>query len=150
MHVKHKDATPIEAALETLPILASAEGDTVPRPPKETVLSKKEIGARLRTVRQERDVTQARLAEILGTNQSHVSNVERGDRGLTIQQLVKICRALRVSPERILGSGGAIEARPLKDRRILRRLGLIEKLPKNDRQALLKTIDAYLKSSRVA
>jgi transcriptional regulator with XRE-family HTH domain len=122
----------------------------LPRPPKHTVLSKKEIGARLRVARQRKDVTQADLAAILGTNQSHVSNVERGDRGLTIQQLVKICRALKISPEEILGEGPVAEERSLKDRRLLKRLRQIEKLPKTDKQALLKTIDAFLKSSRVA
>jgi len=67
-----------------------------------------------------------RLAAILGTNQSHVSNVERGERGLTIQQLLKVCRALKISPEEILGKGEAAEERTLRDRRLLRRLRQIE------------------------
>lgn len=121
----------------------------LPRPPRDVVISKKEIGDRLRGARRKRGVTQEKLASILGTNQSHVSNVERGDRGLTIQQLVKICRALRISPVEILGETKETKENGfIKDRRFIRRLQQVDRLSKADKLALLKTIDAYLKSSR--
>ena len=90
-------------------------------------------------------MTQDELASILGTNQSHVSNVERGDRGLTIQQLVKLCSALRVSPNEILGETKQSKDNGLiKDRRFLRRLQKIDRLSKRDKENLLGTIDAFL------
>lgn len=113
------------------------------------MISKKEIGERLRAARRKRGITQEELASILGTNQSQVSNVERGDRGLTIQQLVKICRALRISPVEILGETKETKENGfIKDRRFIRRLQQVDRLSKADKLALLKTIDAYLKSSR--
>src|SRR5512138_2205839 len=80
--------------------------EPLPRPPKEEVVSKKQIGERLRALRQARELTQAELAEILGTKHTNVSGVERGVRGLTVQQIVKLARALDVSPDAILGNGG--------------------------------------------
>ena len=74
----------------------------MPRPPKEVVISKQEIGDRVRALRLAREMTQAQLADILGTRHTNVSGIERGMRGLTIQQLVKLARALDVSPAEIL------------------------------------------------
>jgi hypothetical protein len=65
-------------------------------------------------------------------------------RGLTIQQVVKLARALEVSPDRILGEGPPAKDSLLRDRRFLRRLQKIERLPKRDQQALLRTIDAFV------
>jgi transcriptional regulator with XRE-family HTH domain len=123
----------------------------VPTPPKNVVLSRKEIGARLRALRKARDMTQVELAKVLGTQQTAISQVEIGNRGLTVQQVVKLARALRVPTDAILGStNGVVHDDLPTDRKLLRRLRQIEKLPKPEKQALLKTIDAFLKSAHVA
>jgi transcriptional regulator with XRE-family HTH domain len=96
-------------------------------------------------------MTQVQLAKVLSKQQTAVSQVELGNRGLTIQQVVKLAKALRVSTDAILGpTNGAPHDAPPTDRRLLRRLRQIEQLPKVERQALLRTIDAFLKSSQVA
>ncbi len=68
-----------------------------------------------------------------------------------MQQVVELAKALRVSADAILGpmNGAAREELPT-ERRLLRRLRQIEQLPRAERQALLKTMDAFLKSSQVA
>jgi len=117
------------------------------RPPRDSKLSKREIGARMRALREERGLTQMALAEEMGLTQSNVSAMERGDRGVTIHQAVKLGRILRVSVDELLtGTSTARQenARPRQDRRFRRRLEQLESLPKGDKQALLKTIDAFL------
>jgi len=127
-----------------LPILSRFREGLLPLPPKEVVLSKKEIGQRVRAIRQERGISQVELAAALGTYQTTISAIERGVRGLTVQQVVKLAAALGVSPDRILTQAKASQDPLLKDRRFLRRLQKIERLPKRDQQALLRTIDAFL------
>lgn len=123
----------------------------VRRAPKSVVVSKEEIGRRLRVLRERRGVSQKEMAALLGTNQSHVSNVERGDRGITIQQLVKIARALKASTDDILGEKQASDDNGfVRDRRLIERMKKIERLPAKDKQVLLKTVDAFLKGSGVA
>ena len=63
------------------------------RPPKDSKLSKADIGTRVRSLREQRGLTQAKLAAALGLTQSNVSAMERGDRGLTIHQAVKLANA---------------------------------------------------------
>ena len=116
------------------------------RPPKDFKLSKKQIGERVRALRTDRGLTQTELGEMLNLNQSNISAIERGDRGVTIHQAVRIAKALQVSVDELLTGVSPSKGKPsrFQDRRFLRRLQQIEKLPKGDKQALLKTIDAFL------
>ncbi len=119
----------------------------MPRPPKTVVLPYRDIGERLRTLRTERDLTQARLAEILGTHQTNVSEMERGVRGITVQQLVRLSRALKVSPNDILGIGGSkTNGHTRLPAKFLRRLSHLAALPKAEQQALLKIIDRMIQA----
>jgi transcriptional regulator with XRE-family HTH domain len=120
-------------------MLLQAKERGVPKPPKNAILSKQEIGWRLRAVRQVRGATQAQLERVLDTQQTAISQVELGNRGLTIQQVVKLAKALHVSTDAILGQPRKSDHAALpKDRNLLRRIQRIEKLPKPERQALLK------------
>lgn len=132
-------------------ILLTVKERGVPKPPKNAILSKREIGRRLRAVRQARGITQVQLAKVLDTQQTAISQVELGNRGLTIQQVVRLATALHVSTDAILGQPRRSDHDALpKDRKLLQRIQRIEKLPKPEKQALLKTIDAFLRSSQVA
>lgn len=117
----------------------------MPRPAKEVVLSNKKIGERLRTIRRERGMTQSELAEAIGTHFTSISQIERGLRGLTIQQLVKLARALGVSPNEVLLDGHkAKEKISRKSSRLRRRLQRIEELPLSEQRAILKILDGLV------
>lgn len=136
--------------MKATPILPSR---AMSRPPKDSKLSKTDIGARVRALRDERGLTQAKLADALGLTQSNVSAMERGDRGLTIHQAVKLARILHVTVDELLTGarpGPATNGRRRDDRRVLRRLEKIETLSKRDRQALLKNLDMFLRGAGIS
>ena len=59
---------------------------------------------RLRMKRLEARLSQRALGEQIGTDQAHISRMERGERvAITIQTLVKLADALRVSTDYLLG-----------------------------------------------
>ena len=119
----------------------------MPRPAKHVVVSKREIGERLRTARQARRMTQVELAKALGTHQASLSQIERGIRGITLQQVVKLARVLRVSPDRLLGVGKANGAPPpSRNERLMRRVRRIEQLSPEQQEAVIKMLDAFLQS----
>jgi transcriptional regulator with XRE-family HTH domain len=89
-------------------------------------------------------------AEALGTYQTVVSAIERGVRGLTVQQVAKLASILGTSLDDILGPGRRPGNGTLKDRRFLRRFEKIERLSKRDKQVLLKNIDMFLKGAGVS
>jgi transcriptional regulator with XRE-family HTH domain len=121
----------------------SGEGQDLPRPPKDTLFSKKEIGERIRALRLERGMPQVELARLLSVHQTNISAMERGTRALTIHQILKLSRALKVPTDEIL-TGTRTRQDGHVDRRFLRRLQKIDKLSKRDKQSLLGTIDAFL------
>lgn len=114
--------------------------------PKNTVFSKYELGRRVRAIRESRGVTQAELAKILKLPQPNVSDMERGARGLTVHQVVRLARALKVSADEILlpnGKGSKI-TKPAASLKVLRRVQRIEKLPDSRQRVVLRLLDALI------
>jgi transcriptional regulator with XRE-family HTH domain len=64
-------------------------------PAKHPVLKK--LGARVRELREERELSQEALADLASFGRSYMSGVERGVRNPSALQLVKLARALRVN-----------------------------------------------------
>ena len=56
----------------------------------------------LRDIRQQKEITQTALAEILDKPQSFVSKYESGERLLSFVETINVCRAIGVSPEILL------------------------------------------------
>jgi transcriptional regulator with XRE-family HTH domain len=129
-----------------MPILRAARRPALPQPPKIAEVSKKEIGARLRAIRHSRGFSQSKLAKILGTHFTAISQIERGLRGVTVHQVVKLAKALKISTDEILLNGNGHQSSSLRTGRLLRRLQLVEKLPAADQRAVLAHLDALLKS----
>lgn len=68
---------------------------------KVTAVSKK-IGANLRRLREKKGVTQEELALSAGLNRAYIGYIERGERNPSTETLVKIAKALKVSPKDLL------------------------------------------------
>lgn len=117
----------------------------LPRPPKHVMFSKQEAGRRIRALRESRGITQVELARALGIPQSNVSEMERGVRGLTVHQVVKLAKALKVSTDRLLVEGnGVADAKPGASLKLVRRLQRIERLPEPRQRVVLKFLDALI------
>ena len=57
----------------------------------------------IRDLREDRDLTQAQVAEYLGTSQTMYARYERGANELPIHHLIKLCEFYNVSADFILG-----------------------------------------------
>lgn len=58
---------------------------------------------RLKALREDRDLTQSQIADMLGVAQNTYSQYEMGKRPLPIEFLVSLCRYYKVSSDEILG-----------------------------------------------
>ncbi|MBQ7081949.1 MAG: helix-turn-helix transcriptional regulator, partial [Oscillospiraceae bacterium] len=61
---------------------------------------------RLRNLREDHDLTQQQVAELLGTSQTMYARYERGASELPIRHLVTLCRYYKVSADVVLGLEG--------------------------------------------
>lgn len=62
------------------------------------------IGAFLRSVRCQKQLTQRDLATLLGKPQSYVSKIESGERSLHVSELFDYSKALKVEPEEMIAA----------------------------------------------
>ena len=126
-------------------IAAQQNGKLGGRPPKETVVSKQEIGARLRAIREAREMTQGELAQLIGIRNSNVSDIERGTRGLTLNQVARLAQALSIPTADLLEDPKTKKANGSKKNGILpSRFERIKTLPRAKQQAINEMIDFYL------
>lgn len=65
-------------------------------------LSYKEIGRRIKALRLSKNILQTELASILCISQTHMSNIECGRTGLTLENLVKMAEVFGCSIDRIV------------------------------------------------
>lgn len=115
------------------------------RSPRKPAVSKKEVGQRLRALREARGLSQVKLAARLGLTQSNVSEMERGIRTVTSNVAIKVAQVLQVSVDDILvGGNGRIEKVPVGRVKLLRRVQRIEQLPEARQRVVLKIIDALI------
>ncbi len=59
--------------------------------------------ARLRALREDNDLTQAQLAEVLGTSQTMYARYERGANEMPLHHLTTLCAFFNVSADSLLG-----------------------------------------------
>jgi transcriptional regulator with XRE-family HTH domain len=63
---------------------------------------KKLVGMRIRELRLARGISQEALADEAGVHRTYMGSVERGERNISLENIVKIARALKVAPGTLL------------------------------------------------
>jgi transcriptional regulator with XRE-family HTH domain len=122
----------------------------MPRTRKKYVapVDEKTIGNRLREVRKQRGLTQAEVAGALHIKQTLVSEYERGTVRIHGALLAAFAKILEVSADELLCLSKPKQNGAVHDRRVLRVVREIEALPRRDKDALLKTINNFLRGAR--
>lgn len=62
---------------------------------------KVKFGNAIKKVRSQRQLSQEELAEKSGLHRTYISEVERGDRNLSLVNIVKLCDALECRPSKL-------------------------------------------------
>ena len=115
---------------------------------KKTVIKKSEsLGQRMARLRRGQAITQVDLAERLGVTQPMISDYEKGRLRLHGEIIVQLSQILKVSTDELLGLKNSRPDRK-PDPKLLKRLQQLEELSRRDRQAIIRTIDAYLAKAK--
>ncbi len=68
-------------------------------------IGRRVFGDRIRALRQDRGLSQERLAEMAGVHRTYLSSLERGERNVSLDNIYAIAAALGVSPAELFESG---------------------------------------------
>jgi transcriptional regulator with XRE-family HTH domain len=63
---------------------------------------KKLVGMRIRELRVAKGISQEALADEAGVHRTYMGSVERGERNISLDNIVRIARALKVAPGALL------------------------------------------------
>lgn len=116
----------------------------MPKKPKHTLVSHQEIGERVRLLRLDRGFTQVELGKLLDMNQSNLSAIERGIRGVTVNQVVRIATALGATTDEILVAKKAPDKGRRPKKKIMQRVRRIEELADGDQRILVQVLEGML------
>ena len=67
------------------------------------MFDKELLGKRLLALREEHDLSQKALAEILGVTRTQISDIEIGKSGTNLDRLYQLCNYYKVSADYLLG-----------------------------------------------
>jgi transcriptional regulator with XRE-family HTH domain len=57
----------------------------------------------IRELREDRDLTQSQIAEVLGTTQQVYSRYEKGENEIPVRHIIALCKFYNISADYILG-----------------------------------------------
>lgn len=60
------------------------------------------LGENIRSLRTKQRITQEQLAELCDLHRTYVGAMERGDRNVSLNNIVKVAQALKVTPSELL------------------------------------------------
>lgn len=78
-------------------------------------LNYKEIGLRIKTLRLKNNIYQTELAKSIGVSQTHMSNIESGRAGLTLENLVKMSHIFGCGIDEIVFEAAPTKPEPAID-----------------------------------
>lgn len=105
------------------------------------IFDNREIGNRLLTIRKRSGLTQAELAEAAGLADRTYADIERGYANMRVETLLRICRALHITPDEVL----TVPDAPLTQRRD----ALLERLTActaKDQATALRLLEVFFQS----
>jgi transcriptional regulator with XRE-family HTH domain len=112
-------------------------------------LNMSEFADRLRLLRESRQLTQVRLAELVGVDPRAYNRWERGTIAPHLDTLVKIADVLQVSLDELVGRKAISNDARIRNHLLNSLWQQADTLPDEEQQALILVIDSFVKKSQV-
>jgi transcriptional regulator with XRE-family HTH domain len=109
------------------------------------------ISSNIKELRKRRGLLQKQVAEAIGVHPSNYNKIEKGERQLTIEMLVKLSKLFSCSVEEIL----FLEEKTLtpevmiEEKELIEQLSLIKQLEEKDREAIYRVINTMLTKQKL-
>ena len=101
----------------------------------------RKIGNKLLSIRKRLGMTQSEVAEASGLSDRTYADIERGSVNMRIETILKICSALRITPDEIFTEDNT--ALTIKQNELIERLN---RCKSEEKETALELLSVYLKS----
>ncbi len=108
------------------------------------------IAERLKRLREERGLTQTRLAELLGMAARSYNRWERGGHVPSLEMLIKAADVLQVTLDELVGRTEIRTTPSIRNAELQQLVHDVDELPDREQQALIVVIDGLVKSAQVS
>jgi transcriptional regulator with XRE-family HTH domain len=108
------------------------------------------LGERIKRLRQERNWSQAQLAQRLNVHQKQVSGYERSVHVPSVEVLIRLAELLDVSLDYLAFENreDTRNASQIADRDLLNKMEAVDKLPEADKATIKAVLDSFILKSR--
>ncbi len=105
----------------------------------------KHIGKTIKSIREEKGLTQQQIAELVNMHRSNYSRVEAGDRDLSLDAVNKIARYFGMTIDELVNFDGNIpDEVTIEDKSLMEQVKLISELEPEEKNMVFKMIDTFL------
>ncbi len=105
----------------------------------------KHIGKTIKTIREEKGMTQQHVAELIHMHRSNYSKVESGERDLSLEAVSKIAKYFAMTIDQLVNFEGNVPNEvTIEDKSLLEQVKLIQELETEEKNMVFKMIDTFL------
>lgn len=109
----------------------------------------KAFGLRIRNLRKKKSLSQEDLADRAGLHPTYVGGVERGERNPSLESILKIARALEISPGQLFKFEGVKTSLNLDEQIVDEILGLVENLKPSTKRRILGSLRSVMRDIKI-
>lgn len=103
----------------------------------------------IKKLRKEKGLTQQDIADVVNMHRSNYSKVEKGERELSVNALVKLAELFGVTLDELVSSDSTVPKEIIiKDKSTLEQANLLQELNEEDKNIVFKMIEALLTKKR--
>lgn len=103
------------------------------------------IGSIIKTLREEKGMTQVQVAELINMHRSNYSKVESGERDLSLESVNKLAQFFGLTIDQLVNfESGMPKEITVADKSLLEKVKLIDELEEDEKSMIFKMIDSFL------
>jgi transcriptional regulator with XRE-family HTH domain len=105
------------------------------------------LGQRVAALRNEQDLTQVRLAELLGISQQHMASFEGGRRKIPANLLPRLAQLFGITVDELLGVSGKPPQKRGPASKLQMQVEQISRLPKSKQRFVIEMLDTVIQQA---
>jgi len=107
------------------------------------------VGQNIKKIREDKNLTQQQIAELIHMHRSNYSKIESGQREISVDALNKIAKYFGMTIDQIVNFDGAIPQEiTVEDKTLMEQVKMIQELEPEEKNMVFKMVDTFLTKNK--